>query len=145
MMPEIRAILQKTIFSNIREISEENMATINYGIYKVLALKPGQELAEEEFYESVNEMQFMVHKYNQENVELDALVTIYYLISHFFMQCFRLSSYTSCYYASTFLQKHSEKLDAHGKDIQICWLGNLMCPLKDGTTWKMKMIELHSQ
>ena len=88
-MPEIRAILQKTIFSNIREISEENMATINYGIYKVLALKPGQELAEEEFYESVNEMQFMVHKYNQENVELDALVTIYYLISHLFDAMFQ--------------------------------------------------------
>jgi hypothetical protein len=66
--------LHKTIFTNIRAITEEHMAAITFGLTKVVLAAPNQELDENEFYESTKELQFFAHIYNEENVHFDALV-----------------------------------------------------------------------
>ncbi|KAM0928815.1 hypothetical protein ACQ4PT_002004 [Festuca glaucescens] len=71
--PRIRVQLHKAIFTNIRAISEEHMASITFGLTKVVMLSPTQELDDNEFYESAKELQFFVHIYNEENVHFDAL------------------------------------------------------------------------
>ena len=73
--PRYRAQLHNTIFSNIRDISEQEMAIINFALYKTVAITPVRELGEEEFYEHTRELQFFVHRYNEANVFLNGLVS----------------------------------------------------------------------
>ncbi|XP_071680600.1 uncharacterized protein [Lolium perenne] len=73
VIPRIRMQLHKTIFTNIRAITEEHMAAITFGLTKVVLAAPNQELDENEFYESTKELQFFAHIYNEENVQFDAL------------------------------------------------------------------------
>ncbi|KAM0907837.1 hypothetical protein ACQ4PT_015866 [Festuca glaucescens] len=72
-IPRIKVQLHKTIFTNIRAITEEHMAAITFGLTKVVMVSPTQELDDNEFYESTKELQFFVHIYNEENVHFDAL------------------------------------------------------------------------
>jgi hypothetical protein len=67
--------LPKTIFTDIRAITEEHMAAVTFGLTKVVLAAPNQELDENEFYESTKELQFFAHIYNEENVHFDALVS----------------------------------------------------------------------
>lgn len=73
--PRYRAQLHNTIFSNIRDISEQEMAIINFALYKTVVITPVRELGEEEFYEHTRELQFFVHRYNEANVFLNGLVS----------------------------------------------------------------------
>jgi hypothetical protein len=46
-------------------------------------LAAAQELGEDEFYQTSREMQFFVHKYNEENVDFNALVILVYYFAFF--------------------------------------------------------------
>jgi hypothetical protein len=70
----IRSILYRTIFSDIQSITEQDMAAILFGIYKDVYL-------EHEFYEPMDQKNFWVHKMNEENMELEALVS-FHVITH---------------------------------------------------------------
>ena len=56
--PRYRTQLHNTIFSNIREITEQEMAIINFALYKVVVITPVRELDEDDFYEHTRELQF---------------------------------------------------------------------------------------
>jgi hypothetical protein len=74
-VPEIvRVPLHNTLSYDFAGISELQMAAIIFGIHKVVHLAAAQELGEEEFCQTSREMQFFVHKYNEENVDFNALV-----------------------------------------------------------------------
>jgi hypothetical protein len=77
VLPEIRTQLHKTVFSNIWELTEKDMAAINFAIYKVVILAPTQPLAEDEFYENTNELQFIVHKCDDETMQTECLVSLF--------------------------------------------------------------------
>jgi len=66
----IRSILYRTIFSNIQSITEQNMATILFAIYKDV------HVTDHEIIESNDEKNFWVHKMNEENQAWDALVRL---------------------------------------------------------------------
>jgi hypothetical protein len=57
-------------------LPEEEMAAITFGIYKVVSDLPIRELDDAEFYEGTENLKFFVHKYDAENLHLDALVRI---------------------------------------------------------------------
>jgi hypothetical protein len=71
-----RVQLHNTVFSNINTITEEEMAAINFGIYKVVFDLPVRELDDAEFYEGTENLKFFVHRYDAENLHHDALVRI---------------------------------------------------------------------
>jgi hypothetical protein len=71
-----RVQLHNTVFSNINTITEEEMAAINFGIYKVVFDLPVRELDDAEFYEGIENLKFFVHRYDAENLHHDALVRI---------------------------------------------------------------------
>jgi hypothetical protein len=84
-VPEIvRVPLHNTLSYDFTEISELQMAAIIFQIHKVVHLATAQELGEDEFYQSSRQMQFFVHKYNEENVDFNALVISVYFFCIFF-------------------------------------------------------------
>lgn len=75
MLPPIREAHQKTVFTNINDISEMEMALINFGIHKKVVIQLHQDIEDGCFYEKRSDMQFFVHRVDDENVELNALVS----------------------------------------------------------------------
>jgi hypothetical protein len=94
-VPEVvRVPLHNTLTYDFAGISELQMAAIIFGIHKVVHLAAAQELGEDEFYQTSREMQFFVHKYNEENVDFNALVISVYhfacFLFHFIIYAFPL-------------------------------------------------------
>jgi hypothetical protein len=81
---EIRTALHNTIFYDVRNITENDMANITFRILKVVRAAAARELTDGEFYVSSSEMQFFAHKIDAENVEHGALV----LFSTYSLFCF---------------------------------------------------------
>lgn len=71
---EIRTALHNTLFYEIRNITEEEMTAINFGILKVVHQAGAEELHDGEFYQQSSDMQFFAHKYDAENIEFESLV-----------------------------------------------------------------------
>jgi hypothetical protein len=84
---EIRTALHNTIFYDVRNITENYMANITFGILKVVRAAVARELTDGEFYVSSSEMQFFAHKIDAENVEDGALVIFQHIVL-FLYTCF---------------------------------------------------------
>ena len=76
VVPRVRSMLQETIFTNIRQVTEAEMAGVVWGLYKVACMGPAEELAEGEFYEKIDDMKFAVHKIDEMNTEGESLVSL---------------------------------------------------------------------
>ena len=75
VIPRVRSMLQETVFTNIRLVTEAEMAGIVWGLYKVACSGPAEELAEGEFYVKIDDLKFVVHKINEENTFAEILVS----------------------------------------------------------------------
>ena len=75
MLPQVREAHQKTLFTNIRDVSEIEMAIINFGIQKKVVIGLYQDTEDGDFYEKRSDMKFFVHRMNDENAALHALVS----------------------------------------------------------------------
>jgi hypothetical protein len=64
----IRAILHTTIWTDINTITEIDMASILFAIYKDVYV------IEHEFYEPIDVKQLWIHNMDEDNIEFDALV-----------------------------------------------------------------------
>ena len=68
-------MLQDTVFTDIRQVTEVDMAGIVWGLYKFACMVPAEELAEGEFYMKIDDVKIFVHKVNEENIVAEALVS----------------------------------------------------------------------
>ena len=66
----IRSILYRTIFSNIQSVTEQDMASILFGIFKDVYV------TEREFYEPTSRKNFGVHKMDANNLLFNELVCL---------------------------------------------------------------------
>jgi hypothetical protein len=87
---EIMTALHNTIFYDVRNITENDMANIIFGILKVVHAAIARELTDGESYVSSSEMQFFAHKIDAENVE-DGVLVIFYHIVNFYTHVFTYS------------------------------------------------------
>ena len=74
MLPEVREVVQNMVFSNIKDITETEMAAINFGIHKTVVVELHQDLEDGVFYEKRSDMKFFVHRLDDENEHFHTLV-----------------------------------------------------------------------
>ena len=77
----IMTILYRTVFSNIQDVTEQNMASVLFGMYKDVYV------TERAFYEPTSSKNFWVHKMDEDNLFFNQLVSsqISFHVITFFM------------------------------------------------------------
>ena len=75
VLPEVRAALHSMVFSDIFDVTEKDMASIMFGLYKVACMAPTEEQEDDEFYVKSSDRKYFVHRINDENEFIMGLVS----------------------------------------------------------------------
>ena len=75
MCQKVREAAENLLFTNIREISENDMTEINFVITKAILAHLVKDIDDGDYYEYVHEMQLWVHTVNSDELFFDALVS----------------------------------------------------------------------
>ena len=74
MEQKVREAAENMLFSNIRELSEDAMAEINFGISKEILAHLVEDIDDGNFYEYVHDMQLWVHRVSSDDINFNTLV-----------------------------------------------------------------------
>ena len=73
MEQKVREAAENMVFTNIRDLCEDAMAEINFGISKAILAHLVQDIDDGTFYEYVHDMRLWVHTVNKDEVNFNSL------------------------------------------------------------------------
>ena len=74
VLPEVRAALHSMVFSDIFDVTEKDMASIMFGLYKVACMAPTEEQEDDAFYAKSSDQKSFVHGIEDNNEFIVGLV-----------------------------------------------------------------------